>query len=71
MKQFNNSCYQKVIKYVLMGMIVLLAARYIPENTLPNKEIIMIGALSSIVFGILDMIAPSVKVNNHKKQLCK
>jgi hypothetical protein len=69
MNQFNSSSCQKIIKYILMGSVVLLAARYIPEHTLPNKEVIMIGASSSIIFGMLDMISPSVKIHHNKKLL--
>jgi hypothetical protein len=45
-----------------MGLIVVIATRYIPENIIQTKEIIMIGATSSIVFAILDMISPSIKI---------
>jgi hypothetical protein len=36
--------------------------RYIPDNKIQQKEIIMIGITSSIVFAILDMISPSIKI---------
>lgn len=53
---------KRFIKYLLMGFIVLVAVRYIPKRPIDTKEIIMIGFTSSITFGILDMISPSVKV---------
>lgn len=45
-----------------MGLIVVLATKYIPDNNLQMKEIIMIGATSSISFAILDMISPAVSI---------
>lgn len=60
--QSNLSQIQKLTKYILMGLIVMIAIKYIPENMLQTKEIIMIGATSSITFAILDMVSPSIKV---------
>lgn len=61
--QTNISKIQKLTKYILMGLIVVLATKYIPDNNLQMKEIIMIGATSSISFAILDMISPAVSIN--------
>jgi len=61
--QTNISKVQKLTKYILMGLIVVLATKYIPYNNLQIKEIIMIGATSSISFAILDMISPAVYIN--------
>lgn len=68
MRFLNILNIERIIKYILLGLIVLLAVRYIPENKLPNKELIMIGATSSIAFGILDMASPSVTVENKKEE---
>jgi hypothetical protein len=61
-KQSNLSHIQRFIKYILIGLIVVIATRYIPETILQTKEIIMIGATSSIAFAILDMISPTIKI---------
>ena len=61
--QTNISKIQKLTKYILMGLIVVLATKYIPDNNLQMKEIVMIGATSSISFAILDMISPAVSIN--------
>jgi hypothetical protein len=53
---------KKLIKYVLICLIVIGAARYIPEYCLPPGEILMIGATASITFGIIDMVYPSINV---------
>jgi len=64
----NNLNIERIIKYILLGLVVLIATKYIPNNSLPNKEIIMIAATSAIAFAILDMISPSVKVVNNSTQ---
>ena len=73
----NNSTYnsrnklntlektKRCIKYILMGFIILVAVRYIPNQPIETKEIIMIGLISSIAFAMLDMVSPSVKVINN------
>jgi hypothetical protein len=54
---------KKLIKYILIGLIVIGATRYIPDISLPTKEILMIGATASIAFGVIDMVYPSTKMN--------
>ena len=61
-KQSHLSHTQRLIKYILMSLIIIIAMRYIPDNKIQQKEIIMIGITSSIVFAILDMISPSIKI---------
>jgi len=60
----NNLNLERIIKYIIMGLIVVLATRYIPDILLQPNELIMIGATSSIAFAILDMISPAIKVNH-------
>jgi hypothetical protein len=55
---------KRLIKYILMGFIILVAVRYIPNQPINTKEIIMIGLISSISFAMLDMVSPSIKVIN-------
>ena len=64
--QTNITKFQKVIKYILMGLITVIALKYIPDYKINNKEIIMIGATSSITYAILDMISPTIKISNFK-----
>jgi len=52
---------KKLVKYVLFGLICAISLRYIPSTILPNKEILMIAAIMSISFAIIDMVSPSVK----------
>ena len=60
--QTNTSKLQKLLKYILIGLIIVCATKYIPNNKLQTKEIIMIGLTSSITFAILDIISPSVSI---------
>jgi len=53
---------KKLIKYLLFGLIIGISVRYIPTNKINNNEILMICAISSITFGIIDMSAPSIVV---------
>ncbi len=55
---------KNLIKYLLIGLIVALAARYVPHRAMLNEEAAMIGAVASIVFGVLDMYAPSIVIKN-------
>ena len=55
---------KRIIKYILMGFIILVAVRYIPNQPINTKEIIIIGLISSISFAMLDMVSPSIKVIN-------
>ncbi len=67
-KQSHLSHIQRLTKYVLMGLIVVIATRYIPDNIVQTKEIIMIGATSSIAFAILDMISPAISIQQVKSE---
>ena len=61
----NDLKLERIIKYIIMGLVVVIATRYIPDILIPTKELIMIGATSSIAFAILDMVSPAVKVNHN------
>lgn len=60
--QTNITKLQKLTKYILMGLIVIFSIRFIPNICLKNEEIIMIGAISSITFALLDIISPSIRI---------
>ena len=64
MNKQNSDNIKKLIKYLIIGFIVGLSARYIPSTVLNNNEIIFIGATASIVYGILDMYEPSIVIQN-------
>jgi hypothetical protein len=53
---------KKLLKYLLYGLVISTAARYIPTYKMDNKEILTIGATGSIIYAIVDMISPSIKI---------
>ena len=63
MDQYNvlKKC-KRMIKYILMGFIILVSVRYIPNQPIETKEIIMVASIASIAFAMLDMVSPSVTV---------
>lgn len=70
MKKKTNNFFQakiekskKIIKYILMGFIVLVSVRYIPKEYIKTKEIVIISFIAAISFAILDMVAPSISFN--------
>ena len=50
----------RVIKYLVEGGAVALAAYYIPRKQMNLQEIVMIAITAAAVFAILDLYAPSV-----------
>ena len=52
---------KRIMKYLIMGTIVGIVVRYIPEIPVPNKELIIISMIASISYALLDMVSPSIK----------
>ena len=50
----------RVIKYLVEGLFVALAAVFIPKRTLPWEEIVSLGVVAAAVFAILDVVSPSI-----------
>ena len=72
MKNINqvNICnINKIIKYILMTIIIILCLRYIPDYILKINEIIIIGVIISIFYAILDFISPTVKIYNNNSEI--
>ncbi len=63
LKITNKEKCKRIIKYILMGLIMLVSLRYIPNQLLDNSELITISFISSISFAILDMISPSILIS--------
>lgn len=51
---------QSLIKYLLEGLAVAVAAYYIPRRTADLKEIAIIAVTAAAVFAVLDQFAPAV-----------
>ena len=57
-----------IIKYILIGLITVLAIKYIPKTTLLQDEIITIGVVVSIAYAIIDTILPSVYIKKTEEK---
>lgn len=50
----------RIIKYVLEGAMVALAAYLIPQKKSNPEEILTIALVAAATFSLLDMFAPSI-----------
>jgi len=52
---------KRVIKYLIEGFAVAIAAKYIPaKGKLRMEEIVMIAVTAAATFALLDLYAPSI-----------
>ena len=54
---------RRVLKYLIEGFIVSLAAFAIPKQTLNIDEILLIALVAAMTFSILDVFIPSMGVS--------
>lgn len=52
----------RVIKYLIEGLVIAAAAIFIPKKALPLDEVATLAVLAAVVFAILDAVSPSVGV---------
>ena len=50
----------RILKYIVEGLIVAIAAYFIPGKKLGFEEIITIGAIAAATFSVLDLFSPSI-----------
>jgi hypothetical protein len=50
----------RVVKYLVEGLFVAVAAIFVPRRTLPWDEIVTLGVVAAAVFAILDVVSPSI-----------
>lgn len=50
----------RVVKYLVEGLFVAVAAVFIPKRSLPTDEILSLGLVAAAVFAILDVVSPSI-----------
>ena len=55
-----NELMKRVIKYLIEGIIVALAAYSIPKKSLNIEEILVVGLTAAATFSILDVFLPSM-----------
>ena len=57
---YISDVVRRICKYFIIGIVVALAAYYIPKGErLSYEEVIMIGITGSATFAILDIYTPS------------
>lgn len=52
----------RVIKYLIEGLVIAAAAILIPKKALPLDEVATLAVLAAVVFAILDAVSPSIGV---------
>ena len=58
-KKFNLKDY---FKQIILGLLVFLICKYLPNNKLKLSELLLISLTISITYRILDKICPSQKI---------
>lgn len=56
----TSEVINRVIKYLVEGLFVAMAAVFIPKRSLPVEEILSLGIVAAAVFAILDVVSPSI-----------
>ena len=51
---------RRIVKYLVEGGAVAVAAYYIPKKKMNVEEIVMIAITAAATFALLDMYAPSI-----------
>ena len=52
--------FKNAIKYLLEGLAVAVAAKYIPSRNVSLNEVMMIALTAAVTFFLLDMFAPTI-----------
>ena len=53
----------RIIKYLIEGLVIAAAAIFIPKRALPLDEVATLAVLAAVVFATLDAVSPSVGVS--------
>jgi len=56
----TSQVVNRVIKYLVEGLFVAIAAIYIPKRSLPLEDILSLALVAAAVFAILDVVSPSI-----------
>lgn len=56
----------RIIKYLIEGLVIAAAAIFIPKKALPLDEVATLAVLAAVVFAILDAVSPSVGVSTRQ-----
>jgi len=64
MGMFNmNELIKRVIKYIVEGLVIAIAAFAIPKKSLNMEEIACLALMAAATFAILDTYIPSMGVS--------
>ena len=50
----------RIIKYLIEGLVIAAAAIFIPKRALPMDEVATLAVLAAVIFATLDAVSPSV-----------
>lgn len=56
----------RTLKYILIGLIAAMSCKYIPDNAMNNKSIMMICFIISICYALIDRTLPSINYIENK-----
>ena len=56
----------RMIKYLIEGLVVAAAAIFIPRRALPMDEVASLAVLAAVVFAILDAVSPSMGITSRQ-----
>jgi hypothetical protein len=51
---------KNILKYLLEGIAVAVAAKYIPSREIAFNEVMMIAVTAALTFFLLDLFSPSI-----------
>jgi hypothetical protein len=49
----------RIIKYLLIGLLSFIAIRYVPSNALADKDIIIVSMIISMGYATIDKLLPT------------
>lgn len=55
-----KTIFNKIIKYLVEGLAVAVAAYYIPRRKMALPEIAAIGVSAAAIFAVLDILGPNL-----------
>lgn len=55
-----NELVSRIIKYLVEGLVIAIAAIFIPKKSLPLDEVMTLAVLAAAVFALLDLFVPSM-----------
>lgn len=50
----------RLFKYAFEGLVVAIAAYFIPNRVMTAEEILIIGLIAAATFAVLDLFAPAI-----------